>query len=617
MPLKTLSRAQFQKQRPQGKYEAYLKFLAKRRGPVVPQTGAPFSPPPPAVRQQAAPPVAPVRPAPRAVDPYAPLTPAQQQAGAQSEVYPAYNQMVDATVQALMGKAGLATSQQDAQSRALQSRLAPVAGAIRSTYGNAAGTVGADTSRIAAGVGQQGTALQGDLAAKFAQIQAPGQTTTQIAGDAGKIGAGAASTIGALGQADITALQGRGAAESDYAGKLPGIEQMKNLQAQGVIKSDLSEALITQISNLQIEAAKEYRDALKDYRDAEADKAKARDTRDYRNAQLKQADARTRLAAVKETFNEKVTILKLQNESDRIDQGDARLGLSERGLDLRVQQVAQANAQSWARIGISDTNSQISASRSELSWEKYKNGDTKSGITPSQVQKFKRDAGGIASTAWNGTKETQVDPDTGEKVTGRVHMTYQEAMREGLARGIPLEIMQTSLNTYWRKPGVAAPWEKPGSGVGRPRKPFQLRVPKDRADADVGGQPTGKIVQDALDIGPRSGTRYVFGGASAAGYDCSGYTKVLLERRGVTGVPHNAYAQFHDPRAQPVEKKDLRPGDLVFFESSPNSGSSRPPWHVGYYLGGGKYSEYYSSGKPARVNSINARSDYYGARRFV
>lgn len=98
--------------------------------------------------------------------------------------------------------------------------------------------------------------------------------------------------------------------------------------------------------------------------------------------------------------------------------------------------------------------------------------------TAAQMAGFKRSAGEIASDAWNGVKTTQIV--NGERQEGFQHLSYQEAMREGLARGVPLEVMQRALNRYWTKPGydydfVNKRWVK--SGKGRPLRSFQERNP--------------------------------------------------------------------------------------------------------------------------------------------
>ena len=66
---------------------------------------------------------------------------------------------------------------------------------------------------------------------------------------------------------------------------------------------------------------------------------------------------------------------------------------------------------------------------------------------------------------------------------------------------------------------------------------------------------------------------YVWGGASPAGFDCSGFTMYCWSHFGA-GLPHNAAAQ----QAMCAAVSDPQPGDLVFFGS--------PAYHVGIYIGG-------------------------------
>jgi cell wall-associated NlpC family hydrolase len=75
------------------------------------------------------------------------------------------------------------------------------------------------------------------------------------------------------------------------------------------------------------------------------------------------------------------------------------------------------------------------------------------------------------------------------------------------------------------------------------------------------------------------GIRYVAGGTSpATGFDCSGYTRYVFSRLGIS-IPRVSRAQYssmvHISRAQAV------PGDLVFFHSS-----SGRVYHAAIYAGG-------------------------------
>ncbi len=111
------------------------------------------------------------------------------------------------------------------------------------------------------------------------------------------------------------------------------------------------------------------------------------------------------------------------------------------------------------------------------------------------------------------------------------------------------------------------------------------------------------------------GVRYVYGGASTSGFDCSGFTMWLYKQFGYS-LPHTASGQYANCGYK-VSRSELQPGDLVFF-ASPGSGGSIN--HVGVYIGNGEIIHArYSVGQVYRNSlSENYYSTYYvGAIRIA
>lgn len=103
-------------------------------------------------------------------------------------------------------------------------------------------------------------------------------------------------------------------------------------------------------------------------------------------------------------------------------------------------------------------------------------------------------------------------------------------------------------------------------------------------------------------------TGYRFGGNNpSAGLDCSGMVSYVVQHATGLVLPHNA-AQIAS-RTRSIERKDLRPADLVFFNTNGQSFS-----HMGIYLGDGKFVHAPSTGGRVRVDKLDM--PYY-ASRFV
>jgi lipoprotein Spr len=78
------------------------------------------------------------------------------------------------------------------------------------------------------------------------------------------------------------------------------------------------------------------------------------------------------------------------------------------------------------------------------------------------------------------------------------------------------------------------------------------------------------------------GTRYVFGGNTKKGIDCSGFTQQVMQEVYNISLHRVVGPQYN--QCKPIEKEELRMGDLVFFHTT-RAGLS----HVGLYIGENKF----------------------------
>lgn len=101
------------------------------------------------------------------------------------------------------------------------------------------------------------------------------------------------------------------------------------------------------------------------------------------------------------------------------------------------------------------------------------------------------------------------------------------------------------------------------------------------------------------------GTPYKYGGTTTKGFDCSGFVIHIFNQYNIN-LPRTSSAQAK--KGTKVERSDLQPGDLVFFNTS-GKGIS----HAGIYLGDGEFA-HSSSSKGVTISKMS--SSYYD-KRFV
>jgi cell wall-associated NlpC family hydrolase len=105
------------------------------------------------------------------------------------------------------------------------------------------------------------------------------------------------------------------------------------------------------------------------------------------------------------------------------------------------------------------------------------------------------------------------------------------------------------------------------------------------------------------------GIRYRFGGTSEeTGFDCSGFTRHVFENSIGLLLPRRSVEQAQWPGLLSIRQDELKPGDLVFFNTMRSAFS-----HVGIYIGEGKFIHAPRTGSTIRVDDMQQE---YWLRRF-
>ncbi|HET8626634.1 MAG TPA: C40 family peptidase [Thermomicrobiales bacterium] len=115
-------------------------------------------------------------------------------------------------------------------------------------------------------------------------------------------------------------------------------------------------------------------------------------------------------------------------------------------------------------------------------------------------------------------------------------------------------------------------------------------APSSRPSLTMATAGVGQAIADAA--AKYVGTPYVWGGASPAGWDCSGMIVYIYKQVAGVTLPRTSQEQFLI--GAPLRQDEIQPGDLVFFADTDGPGIT----HNGIALGGGRF--------------VHARSERYG-----
>jgi cell wall-associated NlpC family hydrolase len=188
---------------------------------------------------------------------------------------------------------------------------------------------------------------------------------------------------------------------------------------------------------------------------------------------------------------------------------------------------------------------------------------------------------------------------TGDDYTGWVAAAGITSLRGGYAPdGKAVRVVELSANLY-REPSTIKhapvlnlPWEArleliPGS-VDKEGRWLQVKFVNGQTayieQGNVSADFAPFTIDQTIQLARRFlGITYTWGGVSSYGFDCSGFTQMLVRQRGLI-MPRDAGAQASWSGVASVERKDLQPGDLLFFGAS-----LAKITHTGMYIGNGEF----------------------------
>ena len=99
------------------------------------------------------------------------------------------------------------------------------------------------------------------------------------------------------------------------------------------------------------------------------------------------------------------------------------------------------------------------------------------------------------------------------------------------------------------------------------------------------------------------------GNTEETGFDCSGFTRLVFENSVGLVLPRRADEQAHAAGLLNIKRQELKPGDLVFFNTMKRTFS-----HVGIYVGDDKFIHSPRTGSEVRIEDMR---DSYWSRRFT
>jgi len=195
-------------------------------------------------------------------------------------------------------------------------------------------------------------------------------------------------------------------------------------------------------------------------------------------------------------------------------------------------------------------------------------------------------------------KDGWVKVRTADDYTGWMPATSLRRGKPYATQGRRVQVENLFANLYRERdvtkhqPSLTVPFETRLEVIAEPETDqgrwIQVRLVDERAAwvqrGDVRFDAAPLSIEGAIALSKRFlGMPYLWGGTSSFGYDCSGFVQMLCRQRGVI-IPRDAAPQARWEGVAPIQKEDLRPGDLLYFGRSVEKIT-----HTGMYIGNGQF----------------------------
>ncbi|HEY5583760.1 MAG TPA: NlpC/P60 family protein [Ruminiclostridium sp.] len=182
---------------------------------------------------------------------------------------------------------------------------------------------------------------------------------------------------------------------------------------------------------------------------------------------------------------------------------------------------------------------------------------------------------------------------------------------ESLSKGTSVEILNTS--SGWHKVKVGS---KVGYIVARCVTSTNTAVKASRSTtAETVDVSDDSAISNIIAYAKKFvGVRYVYGGMSTSGFDCSGFVGYVYKNFGIK--LNRSAADMYSNGAR-VSKSALAAGDILFFDAS-SRGKSGSIDHVGIYLGNNTFIHASTSNKKVIIQPLSEyHGTYIGAKRVM